>query len=69
MTFTDDDLKRLKEIIQARGFDWEIYNVRALLARLETAERVCERVELSQNTGEAFIYEGLIVAWREAAGK
>lgn len=67
MTFTDDDLSLMKiqmyEPDQTLRFHWPEEKLKALLARLEAAEKAicigspCERCK------------PLIEAWRKAAGK
>lgn len=68
MTFSDDDLKRLKldiEIRNRRIFDgWTFKHVLALIARLEASERlinhgICDCSEANE----------LKETWRRAAGK
>jgi hypothetical protein len=62
MAFTDDDLKRLEEMLQRYDLSdvtFEQWN--ALLARLEAAERVCRAAHM--------VDEGTMNAWRKAAGK
>lgn len=67
MSFTDDDLKRLRdrtlpyESLALIGVKSDLLN--ALLARLEAAEKVCEEIERKP------ICHGLIEAWRKACGK
>jgi len=71
MTFTDDDLKRLKEISAISPGDWNTTEafglLPALLARLEAAERVCGYVygfpDYRDLTERQLLFE-----WRKAAG-
>jgi hypothetical protein len=69
MTFTDDDLKRLKEqrVIVHEGIHVAVKKVelQALLARLEAAERVIAKHFELMNIST---FEEL-QAWRKAAGK
>jgi hypothetical protein len=71
--FTDDDLKRLKN-----WFEWEkrpeaaelIKDLKALLTRLEAAERVIEahcRLEQEKISYDNFVT--LLNQWRKAAGR
>lgn len=62
MTFTDEDLKRLKE---ANHFDE--HDILALIARLEAAESVCDGVEMMPRRSSVCIVR--LERWREAAGK
>jgi hypothetical protein len=59
MTFTDDDLKRLKDETQAH-WEW----MKPLLARLEAAEKVVE-CAIDCYGMDSFV----VNAWRQAAGK
>ena len=72
--FTDDDLKRLKEICKTKEFDpeiaeniaiWVLNSQPALLARLEAAEYIISRhfelMEISHSKE--------LAVWRKAAGK
>lgn len=61
MTFTDDDLKRLKERnpLQMKGAE-----ILYLLARLEAAEKCLEAANQ-----EGGIDSNLFKAWHKAAGK
>lgn len=66
-SFTDEDLKRLKEYVET-PMDYPVVNInqakmRALIARLEMAERVCERAERTD------ILPVDLKAWRAASGK
>ena len=68
MTFTDDDLKRLKERADFHRFDTnglmsrEIFD--ALLARLEAAEKVIKKYHTWEDWDDS-AYK----AWRKAAGR
>lgn len=74
MTFTDDDLKRLKNrniyrcpcgnILCPEPFD-----IKALLARLEAAEKVCEEHLIFRKQINYSVMGGTLEAWRKAAGK
>lgn len=72
MTFTDDDLKRLKEdcernikAIPLRRWSYQADSILALLARLEAAE-----FALHYYLTETSIKEPeRVKAWRKAAGK
>ena len=73
MTFTDDDLKKLKKEFADWNFPRVDNNVmEALLARLEAAEKVCKFIsdksylELPDNAKRLATLE---LAWRKAAGK
>ena len=65
MKFTDDDLKRLKELAEVD--DWPISqsDAKALLARLEAAERSLKHLEVHdcQNCRQA------LQDWRKVAEK
>lgn len=73
--FTDDDLKRLKEHVEAeQGEDVcscvEQPRVRALIGRLEAAEQVIRDIEASHGSVEFFVANtNSLPAWRKAAGK
>jgi hypothetical protein len=74
MTFTDDDLKRLKEDLQERKDDHyelagrlDIESMEALLARLEAAEILIEAFMDREGMGPFWKEE--YEAWRKAAGK
>ena len=76
ITFTDDDLKRLKENIHKphEGCSLENtlenisnYDILALLARLEAAEKVCENVNKYLRDPRSFY--GMLYAWRKSARK
>lgn len=70
MTFSDDDMKRLKAFAECgdptgyHGFSPEA--MRALLARLEAAERVIDNIESNDSSMAIDRSLGL---WRKAAGK
>ena len=75
MTFTDDDLKRLKKNVEGQ-FSVTVHKptwdeIEALLARLEAAEKVLERFEKTHNKdhGSGCSVCFLMEAWRKAAGK
>jgi hypothetical protein len=73
MTFTDDDLKRLKFFcINGRMIDKVppqlVYDIEGIIARLEAAEKCLHHVEFYWPKGEAKL-ESDLVAWRKAAGK
>jgi hypothetical protein len=74
MTFTDEDLKWLKEDLKELG-DFlcqecglnQNTDFSALIARLEAAEKVCLYEEVqSQRTP---VMASFLAAWRKAAGK
>ena len=75
MSFTDSDLKRLKDCIdKGDDLDW-MYTIhdgftddklKALLARLETAEAFCSGVIDNYATVDL---DGLAEAWLTASGK
>jgi hypothetical protein len=76
MTFTDDDLKRLKESLHKTDDGCNEYcrppcgELDALLARLEAAEEVCMAANETVITGELFTQlDNAYNAWRKAAGK
>lgn len=60
MTFTDEDLKRLKQDLEHNYYPGEIERVQALLARLEAAEKVA-------NNCNCLSYSR--ARWRKASGK
>lgn len=62
MAFTDEHLKDFKERIKARGYDWDIVNMGALVRRLEAAE------ELIESAGDLKRSEAA-QDWLTAAGK
>jgi hypothetical protein len=66
MTFTDDDLKRLKDslsYVQGYSIVKDVWKLPALLARLKAAEFYIERQRADNGYLEA------LKAWRKAAGK
>jgi hypothetical protein len=74
MTFTDDDLKRLKEDIKPHNAWYS--TIIPLLSRLEAAEEVCEASEKvvrpTKRIGDAPLERAIfdaLKAWRKAAGK
>lgn len=56
MTFTDDDLKRLKKLAKSFPFPKsdhlmiKVSEAKALLARLEAAEKVCNKIHHVRDT-------------------
>ena len=71
MTFTDDDLKRLKEGMAQ--IDWGNchHDIRALLARMEAAEQVCQVADIESGTprGIKLPFLGMkIEVWRKSKG-
>ena len=77
MTFTDDDLKQLKDTCDSMDGKFESWNfvekdgssIGALLARLEAAEAYAE-IAGEATTGENYHEQiRLHKAWRKAAGK
>ena len=67
MPFTDDDLKRLKEIAEFSSEPHFKHIIPALLARLEAAEFCARR--LAVNPAKDFVDRQTLEAWRKAAGK
>ncbi len=69
MSFNDDDLKRLKDILVPGDITFFDFSLDALIARLEAAERVCGIVSLMSRgwltKEQIMIFE----AWRKASGK
>ena len=72
MCFIDDELQRLKNDLFAEKdwaafkFTWcERQKLKALIARLEAAEKIAEAVPRHLNN----VLEDLILLWRKAAGK
>lgn len=70
MTFTTDDLKRLKEwcLTKAAPTDWteqDSKGILSLIARLEAAEKFCRWLEFDDND----ISRELIKAWRKSKGE
>ena len=70
MSFTDDDLKRLKEEIEDGFYGSNRDRLNALLARLEAAEKLISlrgvRIQMERNDRKI---ETAAWAWRKAAGK
>lgn len=69
MNFSDDDLKRLKDKLASGPGEIVMlivsaYELQALIARLEAAERVCERAKNSE-----YSWWPEIAAWLKKAGK
>jgi hypothetical protein len=65
-SFTDDELRVLKEMCKNGNFPIEGQSLLPLLARLEAAEKVCEeyvKPEIESDIQSAY------VEWRKAAGK
>ncbi len=77
MTFTDDDLKRLKELMftEFEIEDIDAQNILNLLARLEAAERAIFSLQiirgccLMDKTHFHGDEDSLVKAWRKSAGK
>lgn len=80
MTFTDDDLKQVKEYCEVRrdlSHDVPVHpdiaflgeSVLALVARLEAAEHLVEHLHGPSAAPCCQIAEDLYQAWRKAAGK
>ena len=75
MTFTDDDLKRLKERFMEADdaecdyMDMKVLLQKALLARLECAEALCEEWAQNANTSHPCSMNTLYEAWRKAKGE
>ena len=74
MSFSDDDLKRLKKMLDPKGLEaivgWRVDEWRALLARMESAEKVIEahcRLEQEKISYDNFV--ALLNQWRKVAGK
>ena len=71
MTFTDEDMKRLKE--GANDFPNERFikghDVLALIARLEAAENVCYTIEACLDIYTQKAVKDSLKDWRKAAGK
>ncbi len=73
MPFSDDDLKRLKELLES-GEEWKADEVDidliALLARLLAAENVCRATKGIWDRGNMTLeLDQALEAWRKAAGK
>lgn len=75
MTFTDDNLKRLKESLERRMksefVTWvEVQDMQALLSRLEAAEALLPAWQQQNGEPETRkIYLDAEKAWRKAAGR
>lgn len=78
MTFTDDDLKRLKASTMEDAewvMDWDLFQ--ALLARLEAAEAVIDAESHTEMCEDNYLerkgctchFQPAIDAWRKVAGK
>lgn len=73
IVFTDEDLKRLKDLMM--GFpnsavsSLDVGEIRALLARLEAAEKVCEAAQYMKRLIYSARFNADMEAWRKAAGK
>lgn len=81
--FTDEDLKRLKELLDVNysGYpmatvqetmDFLRFKIDALLARMEAAERHIESLDALDKDGqeaEWLSYNVILEAWRKASGK
>lgn len=70
MSFTDENLRRLKEKL-SRDEDHAIilHETKALIARLEAAEKVCVYALNDEEYSNGGYYKEVIEAWREAKGK
>jgi hypothetical protein len=69
-TFTDEDLKRFKACMiemEKEKFTFFDFDIPALLARLEAAEKVCTSCEMEMM--EKYYDGESLKAWRKAAGK
>lgn len=65
MTFTDDDLKSLKE--DAELDVWlDPRKVLPLFSRLEAAEKICLNIDKFWHDKRSF--DGMLYAWRKACG-
>jgi len=75
MTFTDDDLKRLKEDLKECYYHPSKFDCDALIARLEAAEAALKMLlEIDEESHDDSIDPAspmgkLLEAWRKAAGK
>ncbi len=69
--FTNDDLKRLKEYIENNPEPSEWFEAqKALLARLEAAEKLCDHdTDQCEEEGMGCYRCRLTKIWRKAAGK
>lgn len=68
MAFTDEDLKRLKEIVSKTGYErvtFFDFDLKALLARLEAAEIIMETIVKLSGSDNLSAYQ----AWRKTCGK
>lgn len=63
MTFTDDDLKGLKEQLRKRSGSYPLAKLQDLIARLEAAELCASQFSAS------FPDHAIAIAWRKVAGK
>lgn len=70
MTFTDDDLKRLKEVLNCRESPLclPLNRLRDLLARLEAAEVFIKLFD-PNDPMLSFLAQQKIIAWLKASGK
>lgn len=74
MTFTDDDLKRLKQLADAyrpEGVPITCGSLQALLARLEAAETLLDLWLQCDDDCEidGSVFDAAMEAWLKAAGK
>ena len=74
MAFTDEDLKRMKEEIVIGGVVWKVPTIKALLARLEAAERcipvlIQAHKQICAELGYQYEDCGPLITWRKAAGR
>lgn len=69
--FSDDDLKRLKEQARDQKYGEPIIDldVKALLDRLEAAERIVEDTKLGHGNCICKHCAGNYEAWKKASGK
>lgn len=68
MSFTDSDLKRLKELAKQKALSGLEPDIVALLARLEAAEKVIKEIDEHFLSDHDYV-ERLIETWRKAVGK
>lgn len=79
-SLSNEELKRLKEYMGIYVPDWNGFNLRTLLARLEASERVCEAAILVKETSMngydqsckcsfCSVLKNRIKDWRKACGK
>jgi hypothetical protein len=69
MTFSDEDLKRLKEEVSLGDVSHTSPNeLASLLARLEAAEVCAKLLDLKGSDEFTFADEDAVRAWRKAAG-